>query len=141
MNFWNNVSIAVSKIMSSALMLSPDICLFQGINELTRKFLHLPVLAPRRDVVKYWKLDKSCSFQKLDCKCFQFSFIKIGITVNRSPEFRFFFHPRLCKTEQVLPLKTYKHFEVQVYLYLCSETKGKKRLNELFDALVQLSFF
>lgn len=126
-------------------MLSPDICLFQGINGLThkahlRKFLHLPVLAARRDVVKYWKLDKPCNFQKLDCKCFQFSLIKIGIIVKGRPEFRFLFDLRLCKKkEQVLPLKTYKRFEVQVYLH--SETQGKKRLNDLFDALVKLSFF
>jgi len=54
LNFWNNVNIAVSEIMRSTLMLSPDICLFQSINELTykahlRKFLHLPMLADRRD--------------------------------------------------------------------------------------------
>lgn len=134
-------------MMSSTLMLFPDICLFQGISELTRmahlrKFLHLPVLAARTDVVKYWKLDKPCSFQKLDCKCFQFSLIKIGIIVKGRPEFRLLFDPRLCKkTEQVLPLKTYKQFQGKVYLYLHSETKGKKRLNDLFDALVKLSFF
>lgn len=95
-------------------MLSPDICLFQGINERThkahlRKFLNLPVLAARRDVVTYWKLDKPCSFQKLDCKCFQFSLIKIGIILKGQPEIRFLFDPRLFKkTERVLPLKTYK---------------------------------
>lgn len=76
----------------------------------------------------------------LDYKCFQFNLIKIRITAKGRPEFRFLFDPRLCKkTEQVLPLKAYKWSEV--YLYLYSETKGKKRLNDLFDALVKLFFF
>lgn len=83
LNFWNNINTAVRNIMSFTIMLSPDICLFQGINELThkahlRKFLHLPVLAGKRDVVKYWKPDKPFSFQKQDYKCFLFILIRIG---------------------------------------------------------------
>lgn len=38
-------------------------------------------------------------------------------------------------------LKTYKSLEVQVYLYLSSETKGKKRLNDLFHVLIKLFSF
>lgn len=112
LSFWNDVNIAVSKIMSSNLMLSPNICLFQGINELThkahlRKFLHLSVLAARRNIVKYWNFDKPCSFRKLDCKYFQFSLTKLGIIVEERLEFRFLFVSRLLKnSEQVLPLKT-----------------------------------